>query len=221
MSLRVLYYLMSRQVLHAGCQLIRLPRPRRPGQTGTSRLPPQHAALRARQAARALRSAVEIRVPGVGRDHPGDVRVLRQAGETDAAALYRAQASTPSARKAAVTDSKSRHDRVTQDEHERIEASWRERALNAEEQLTISHKKILAQRLRIGELMGQLRDFEQMVPGESVQRITTENATLKRRVQQLSQEHRALQERLEGARSNLRFADKRIADLEAQLLEQG
>ncbi|WP_327240718.1 hypothetical protein OG243_40085 [Streptomyces sp. NBC_01318] len=68
--------------------------------------------------------------------------------------------------------------------------------------------------------MGQLRDFEQMVPGESVQRLTTENTSLEHRVQQLTQEHRALQERLEGARSNLRFADKRIADLEAQLLEQ-
>ncbi|MEU7428793.1 hypothetical protein [Streptomyces sp. NPDC040750] len=67
--------------------------------------------------------------------------------------------------------------------------------------------------------MGQLRDFEQMVPGESVQQLTTENTTLKRRVQQLSQEHRALQERLEGARSNLRFSDKRIAALEAELLE--
>ncbi|MEU6602392.1 hypothetical protein [Streptomyces flaveolus] len=68
--------------------------------------------------------------------------------------------------------------------------------------------------------MSQLRDFEQMVPGESVQRLTTENTTLKRRVQQLPQEHRALQERLEGARSNLRFADKRIAALEAQVLVQ-
>ncbi|MFE4332880.1 hypothetical protein ACFRQM_26710 [Streptomyces sp. NPDC056831] len=69
--------------------------------------------------------------------------------------------------------------------------------------------------------MGQLRDFDQMVPGESVQALTTENTTLKRRVQQLTGEHRKLQERLEGARSNLRFANKRIADLEAQILEQG
>ncbi|WP_369254432.1 hypothetical protein [Streptomyces sp. R35] len=30
----------------------------------------------------------------------------------------------------------------------------------------------------------------------------------------------SLQERLEGARSNLWFADKRVADLEIQLLEQ-
>lgn len=79
---------------------------------------------------------------------------------------------------------------------------------------------MFAQRHRIGELMGQIRDFDQMVPGESVQALITENTTLKRRVQQLADEHRMLQERLEGARSNLRFADKRIADLEAQLLQE-
>lgn len=60
-----------------------------------------------------------------------------------------------------------------------------------------------------------------MVLGESVQALVIENTTLKHRVHQLAQEHRKFQERLEGARSNLRFAGKRIADLEAQLLEQG
>ncbi|MFJ3726637.1 hypothetical protein ACIPYQ_29320 [Streptomyces sp. NPDC090045] len=78
---------------------------------------------------------------------------------------------------------------------------------------------IFTQRQWIGELMGQIRDVEQMVPGKSVQQLVTENTSLKHRVQQLTQEHRTLQERLEGARSNLRFADKRIADFEAQLLE--
>ena len=91
--------------------------------------------------------------------------------------------------------------------------------MNAEAELTRTQKEVFTQRQRIGELMGQLRDFDQMVPGESVQQLTTENTTLKRRVQQVSQEHRTLQERLEGARSNLRFSDKRIADLEAQILE--
>lgn len=67
--------------------------------------------------------------------------------------------------------------------------------------------------------MGQIRDFDQMVPGESVQRLVTENTTLKHRVHQLTQEHRQLRERLEGARSNLRFAERRIADLEAAILE--
>jgi chromosome segregation ATPase len=119
----------------------------------------------------------------------------------------------------AATDTKSRRDRAATGTHERIEASWRERALNAEAELGRTQQEVLKQRQRIGELMGQLRDAEQLVPGDSIQAALTENTTLKRRVQQLSQEHRALQERLDGARSNLRFAEKRIADLEAQLLE--
>lgn len=69
--------------------------------------------------------------------------------------------------------------------------------------------------------MGQLRDVEQSAPADSAPALRTENASLKRRLDQMTREHRSLQERLEGARSNLRFAEKRIADLEAQLLEQG
>ncbi|GGL10267.1 hypothetical protein [Streptomyces flaveus] len=122
--------------------------------------------------------------------------------------------------KDAVASSRSRHDRLAQEEHDRIEATWRERALNAESELTRAQKEVLGQRQTIGELMGQIRDIDQMVPGESVQALATENTTLKHRVHQLTQEHRRLQERLEGARSNLRFSEKRIADLEAQLLEQ-
>ncbi|MFD6935849.1 DUF6262 family protein [Streptomyces goshikiensis] len=119
----------------------------------------------------------------------------------------------------AVTDSRSRRAAAGQTEHERIEATWRERALNAEAELTRTQKEVLLQRQRIGELMGQIRDFDQMVPGESVQHLISENTTLKHRVQQVTQEHRKLQERLEGARSNLRFSDKRIAALEAELME--
>ncbi|MFE3943248.1 hypothetical protein ACFXPV_15460 [Streptomyces sp. NPDC059118] len=119
----------------------------------------------------------------------------------------------------AVVDSKSRHDRRTGEKHDQIEASWRERALNAEAELTRTQNEVLVQRQRIGELMGQLRDADGMVPGEAVQHLTTENTTLKRRLQQVTQEHRKLQERLEGARTNLRFSDKRIAGLEVQLLE--
>lgn len=56
------------------------------------------------------------------------------------------------------------------------------------------------------------------MPAPDTTLLVTENTTLKWRVQELTREHRALQERLEAARSNLRFADKRIADLEARLL---
>ena len=40
------------------------------------------------------------------------------------------------------------------------EATWRERALNAEDALKAAHAEILAQRTRIGELLGQVRDLE-------------------------------------------------------------
>ena len=40
------------------------------------------------------------------------------------------------------------------------EATWRERALNAEDALKAAHAEILAQRTRIGELLGRIRDLE-------------------------------------------------------------
>ena len=40
------------------------------------------------------------------------------------------------------------------------EATWRERALNAEDGLKAAHAEIIAQRARIGELLGQVRDLE-------------------------------------------------------------
>lgn len=126
-----------------------------------------------------------------------------------ARALVQAAAVAASDRRALAADS----------EHDKIEASWRERALNAEEALTHAQREVLAQRHHIGELMGQLRDLDQMVPGESVQRLLTESTTLKQRVHQLTREHRTLQERLEASRATNRFADRQIADLQAQLLD--
>ncbi|MCQ1579715.1 DUF6262 family protein [Streptomyces parvus] len=129
------------------------------------------------------------------------VRAVAERAAVSATFLYE----NPDARtlvKNAVTSSDSRHDQLAQAEHQRIEASWRERALNAEEELPRTQKEVFAQRQQIGELMGQIRDFDRMVPGESLQALTVENTTLKRRTQQLTQEHRKLQERLEGARTN-------------------
>ena len=99
------------------------------------------------------------------------------------------------------------------------EASWRERALNAEDALKAANAEILAQRTRIGELLGRIRDLEAEWTQDAVQRITTENTTLKQRVRQLTTDNRTLDERLKAARSNLRFQDRRIADLEARLTE--
>ncbi|MFD3547349.1 DUF6262 family protein [Streptomyces sp. NPDC058655] len=107
------------------------------------------------------------------------------------------------------------------DQGQEREATWRERALNAEDALKAAHTEILAQRTRIGELLGQVRDLEAEWTQEAVQRITTENTTLKQRVRQLTTDNRALDERLKAARSNLRFQDRRVADLEAQITDPG
>ncbi len=99
------------------------------------------------------------------------------------------------------------------------EATWRERALNAEDALKAAHAEIVAQRNRIGELLGRIRDLEAEWTQDAVERITTENTTLKQRVRQLTTDNRTLDERLKAARSNLRFQDRRIADLEARVAD--
>jgi chromosome segregation ATPase len=98
-------------------------------------------------------------------------------------------------------------------------APWRERALNAESDLKRAHGEIAAQRGRIAELLGRIRDLEHDLPEDGIQRTITENHALRAQVRQLTQDNGRLEERLAGARDNNRFLDKRIADLEAQLAD--
>ncbi|MFE1789304.1 DUF6262 family protein [Streptomyces sp. NPDC059525] len=51
----------------------------------------------------------------------------------------------------AVADSRSRHDRQSQQQHDQIEATWRERALNAEAELARTQKEVLAPRRQGGQ----------------------------------------------------------------------
>ncbi|MFF0630591.1 hypothetical protein [Streptomyces sp. NPDC004296] len=111
------------------------------------------------------------------------------------------------------------HDR--HDELAEREASWRERALNTEDALKATQDEVLNQRAQIAELLGQIRDLQTEWTEDDIVRITTENAALKKRLRELEQETRRVTDRLAAARDNVRFADKRIADLEAQLLDDG
>lgn len=97
-------------------------------------------------------------------------------------------------------------------------APWRERALNAEHELKQARSEITAQRGRIGELLGRIRDLENDLPENGIARTITENHTLRTQVRQVTQDNRRLEERLAGARDTNRFLDKRIADLEAGLV---
>jgi len=120
---------------------------------------------------------------------------------------------------AAIADSGDGRRQALAGRRDELEATWRERALNAEEALTAAHAEILAQRTRIGELLGHIRDLEAEWTEEAIQRITTENTTLKQRVRQLTTDNRTLEERVSAARSNLRFQDRRVVDLEARLAD--
>ncbi|MES9592318.1 hypothetical protein ABZ776_28090 [Streptomyces sp. NPDC007076] len=71
----------------------------------------------------------------------------------------------------------------------------------------------------MGELRGQIRDLEAEWTEAAIQRITTENTTLKQRFRQLTADNHTLDERMKAARSNLRFQDRRVADLEAQIAD--
>jgi len=141
--------------------------------------------------------------------------VARRAGVSRTFLYQNPDARALVAQAAAQVTGQRMHEQAVQADQQ--EASWRERALNAEDALKTAHAEIRTQRTRIGELMGQIRDLEAEWTQEAIQRITTENTTLKQRVRQLTQDNRALEERLRAARSNLRFQDRRLADLEAQL----
>jgi hypothetical protein len=165
----------------------------------------------------------------LGRVHDALTRMRREKTPVTVAAVSRRAGvsrtflySNPEARTAmaAATEAsglRQADDRATRDTGQ--DATWRERALNAEDALKAAHAEIVQQRTRIGELLGQVRDLEAEWTKESIQRITTENTTLKQRVRQLTTDNRTLDERLKAARSNLRFQDRRVADLEAQLLD--
>lgn len=143
--------------------------------------------------------------------------VARRAGVSRTFLYTNPDAKTAVAK--AIRESGDQRSRLLADADDSREATWREGALNAEDALKTAYAEILAQRTRIGELLGQIRDLEAEWTHDDVQRITTENTTLKQRVRQLTAENRILDERLKAARSNLRFQDRRIADLEVRLAD--
>ncbi len=143
--------------------------------------------------------------------------VARRAGVSRTFLYTNPEARTAVADAAAASGLQRAADLTAQDTEQ--EATWRERALNAEDALKTAHTEILQQRTQLGELLGQIRDLQAEWTEGSIQRITTENTNLKQRVRQLTTGNRTLGERLKAARSNLRFQDKRLADLEAQILD--
>ncbi|WP_405615389.1 DUF6262 family protein [Streptomyces sp. NBC_01508] len=185
-----------------------VPEPRTAAALAARRHKTETALQRVHQAiARLRREKAQVSVAAVARR--ADVSRTFLYNNTEARAAFAA----------AIADAGERRTQMLADQDDAREATWRERALNAEEALKAAHTEILTQRNRIGELLGQVRDLEAEWTQEAVQRITTENTTLKQRVRQLTTDNRTLDERLKAARSNLRFQDRRVADLEAQIAD--
>ncbi|MCX5148293.1 DUF6262 family protein [Streptomyces sp. NPDC020858] len=187
------------------------------------------AAVPEPRTAAALASRRRRTEAAIQRVHDAIARLLREKSQVNVAAVARrADVSrtflydNPEARTAVATamaETGEHRGQLLADQADEREATWRERALNAEDALKAAHTEIVAQRTRIGALLGQVRDLEAEWTEEAIQRITTENTTLKQRVRQLTTDNRTLDERLKAARSNLRFQDRRVADLEAQIAD--
>jgi chromosome segregation ATPase len=183
--------------------------------------PQTAAAIESRRAAiAAMIGRVDRAVKQMRREHAAvtPAAVARRA-EVSRSFLYQNGEARALVTAAAAGHAKDAGDRAGSAAPARPEnAAWRERALNAESELKQAHGEITAQRGRIGELLGRIRDLENDLPEDGIARTITENHTLRVQVRQLTQDNRRLEERLAGARDTNRFLDKRIADLETQVL---
>ena len=104
------------------------------------------------------------------RVHESITRLQREKAQVSVAAVARrANVSrtflyaNPEARAAiatAIAEAGDRRTRILVEQDDTREATWRERALNAEEALKAAQTEILTQRTRIGELLGQIRDLQ-------------------------------------------------------------
>lgn len=94
------------------------------------------------------------------------------------------------------------------------EASWRERALNAEEEVRKLRQEVTTQRRLVGDLIGQLREPDGTWVEHDRDRLRKENELLVSERNQLVGERDDLRRRLDGARANVsRLNERRVTEL--------
>lgn len=94
------------------------------------------------------------------------------------------------------------------------EASWRERALNAEEEVRKLRHEVATQRRLVGDLMGQLREPDGTWIEHDRARLRRENEQVLAERNQLLRERDDVQRRLDGARANVsRLNERRVTEL--------
>jgi hypothetical protein len=94
------------------------------------------------------------------------------------------------------------------------EASWMERALNAEDEIRNLRRKLATQRQLVGDLLGQLREPDGTWIEHDRNRLRKENERLLAEHNQLLRERNELQRKLDGARANIsRLNERRVEEL--------
>jgi hypothetical protein len=115
---------------------------------------------------------------------------------------------------AAQTRSQAHADSSIQTITAQQEASWRERALNAEDRTRELSREIATQRRLVSDLTGQLREPDGTWIEHDRNRLRHENQTLLLERNQLVGERAELQRRLDGARANVsRLNEQRVTQL--------
>jgi hypothetical protein len=101
------------------------------------------------------------------------------------------------------------------------EAAWRERALNAEDEIRNVRRELATQRQLVGDLLGQLREPDGTWIEHDRNRLRQENEHLLSERTQLLRERNELQRRLDGARANIaRLHERRVQELFPDGLER-
>jgi chromosome segregation ATPase len=185
------------------------------GSQNTSRRPRPERAIDARKRAAASKvAAIEKAIKALGRTGAPLTRVVVAqlaavsrsfTYENDSANLMITAAQAKTQVRAGVRIEK----RTAQEE-----ASWRERALNAEDQIRNLRRELATQRKLVGDLLGQLREPDGTWIEHDRNRLRQETEHLLSERNQLLRERNELQRRLDGARANIsRLNEHRVQEL--------
>src|SRR6266852_1174431 len=89
------------------------------------------------------------------------------------------------------------------------EASWRERARNAEDEIRNLRREVATRRQLVGDLLGQLREPDGIRLEHDRNRLRQANANLLLEPNQLLRQPDGLPRRLDGARANFSLVNER------------
>ena len=153
-------------------------------------------------------AAVDKAVKTLGRTGP-----ISRAGVAQLAGVSRSFTYENDKARAMITQAQARTQARVSDRVEIItaqqEASWRERALNAEDQIRTLHTELTNQRRLVADLMGQLRQADGTWVQDDRDRLQETNEHLVTERDHLARERNELQRRLDGARANIAHLNSR------------